>query len=73
MIQQGNLVDLALKTALRVRQTAKLRLCDAICVYDLAEQNGIKDVRFVDVPSLEEMYCKNSSIILEAISKIGSE
>jgi IrrE N-terminal-like domain len=63
MIQRGNLVDTALKTALRVRQAANLRLNDAVCAYDLAEQNGITDVRFVDIPSLEEMYCRNSSTI----------
>ena len=64
MIQRGNLANTALQTALRVRQAAQVRLNDAICPYDLAEQNGIKDVRFVDIPSLEEMYCKNSSTIL---------
>lgn len=64
MIQRRNLVDTALKTALRMREAANLRLNDAVCAYDFAEQNGIKDVRFVDIPSLEEMYFKNSSTIL---------
>lgn len=59
VIQKKDLVLKALNSALRVRQSVGFQLWDALCVYDLAEKLGV-EVRFVDIPSMEEMYWKNS-------------
>ena len=58
--------------ALRMRQAAGLRLEEAICVYDLAERLGI-EVRFIDIASLEGMYCPElgPTILLSALRPSG--
>jgi Zn-dependent peptidase ImmA (M78 family) len=64
MIDKGKIVQHALTTALKIRQKAKVRLTDALCIYDFAEANGIAEVRFIDIPSLEEFYWKDSRMII---------
>ena len=58
--------------AYRMRNGAGLPLDEAICVYDLAERLGI-EVRFVDIPSMEGMYCRElgPAIILSALRPAG--
>lgn len=62
----------SMMAALRMRQAAGLPLEEAICVYDLAEGLGI-EVRFVDIPSLEGMYCPElgPTILLSALRPSG--
>ena len=64
MMDKRTLVQHALTTALRLRQKAGVRLTDSLCIYDFAEANGVAEVRFVDIPSLEEFYWKNARMIL---------
>lgn len=47
----------ALAAALKVRQQHEIELWEPISIYDLAQDMGI-EVRFLDVPSLEEIYLK---------------
>ncbi len=58
--------------AYRMRTGAGFPLDEAICVYDLAERLGI-EVRFVPIPSLEGMYCRElgPAIILSALRPAG--
>lgn len=49
----------AMAGAMQVRQEAGARLVDAIDIFDLAENRGV-EVRFVDIPSMEGMYRKQS-------------
>ena len=55
-----------------MRNAAGLPLDEAICVYDLAERLGI-EVRFVDIPSMEGMYCRElgPAIIVSALRPAG--
>jgi hypothetical protein len=62
MTDRGRAVQHALTTALKIRQKAKIPLTDALCIYDFAESNGIAEVRFTDIPSLEEFYWKDARI-----------
>jgi Zn-dependent peptidase ImmA (M78 family) len=45
-----------------------------VCVYDFAEKSGI-EVRFLDIPSLEEMYCRKSkpAIIVSSLRPAGRQ
>ncbi len=63
MYWRRSLVMHAANAALHVRQSAGLGLWTPLCVYDLAEKLGI-EVRFVDIPSLEGMYCKNPAPLI---------
>lgn len=59
-------IDLARKAlgdALKLRSDNEIQLTDALSIYDLAEQIGVREVRFVEIPSLEEMYWKNEKTI----------
>jgi hypothetical protein len=53
MYSTKELVQKAFRKALQLRQLSGIRLTDALCIYDVAETNGISEVRFVDIPSLE--------------------
>jgi Zn-dependent peptidase ImmA (M78 family) len=57
MERRRSLVMDAADAALRVRQSAGLGMWTPMCVYDVAEKLGI-EVRFVDISSMEGMYCK---------------
>lgn len=72
MMDRRNLIRQAISAALRTRKTAGCGLDQAICVYDLAERLGI-EVRFVNLPSLEGMYCDspNPVIILSSLRPPG--
>ena len=63
MINKKQLVQEALMKALQIRQRAKIPLTDALCVYDFVEANGINEVRFTEIPSLEELYWKEADAI----------
>lgn len=63
-MDKRRLVQHALTTALRLRQKAGVRLTDALCAYDIAESNGVAEVRFTDIPSLEEFYWKDARMII---------
>jgi hypothetical protein len=64
MIDKSELIRRALTTALQIRQRAGVLLTDALCIYDFAEANGIAEVRFIDIPSLEEFYWKDARMII---------
>lgn len=49
----------ALAAALKLRQQHNIELWEPISIYDLAQDMGI-EVRFLDVPSLEEIYLKTT-------------
>jgi Zn-dependent peptidase ImmA (M78 family) len=59
MYSKKELVQEAFRKALQLRELAGIRLTDAVSIYDVAEANGISEVRFVDIPSLEEMYWRD--------------
>ena len=64
----------ALRKALQIRQKAKIPLTDALCVYDVVEANGISEVRFVDIPSLEELYWQDDDrIFVSALRPSGRQ
>ena len=63
MERRRSLVMDAADAALRVRQSAGLGMWTPICVYDVAEKLGI-EVRFVDISSMEGMYCKNAAPLI---------
>jgi hypothetical protein len=48
----------AMAAALKIRRAAGVTLWAPVCVYDLADQLGV-EVRFVEIPSMEGMYCKS--------------
>ena len=48
------------KNALKVRSQLGITLVAPLCVYQVAEALGV-EVRFVDIPSMEGMYCRISS------------
>lgn len=62
----------AISAALRTRMNAGLCLDGAICVFDLAQQLGI-EVRFIDIPTFEGMYCHAAqpTIILSSLRPPG--
>jgi hypothetical protein len=60
---RAELARQALTKALHARRDAGLDLTDAVAVYDVAERLGIDEVRFVDIPSLEELYWKDQQKI----------
>lgn len=57
MERRRSLVMDAADAALRLRQSAGLGIWTPVCVYDVAEGLGL-EVRFVDISSMEGMYCK---------------
>ncbi len=63
MEQRKKLVMDAATAALKVRNSVHTKLWTPICIYDCADQLGI-EVRFVDYPSMEGMYCKSESPII---------
>jgi uncharacterized protein DUF955 len=74
MIDKGKIVQQALITALKIRQQANVSLTDALCIYDFAEANGIDEVRFTDIPSLEEFYWKDArTIIVSSLRPAGRQ
>jgi Zn-dependent peptidase ImmA (M78 family) len=64
MYSRKELVQGAFRKALQLRQECRVALTDAVCIYDLAEANGIREVRFVDIPGFEELYCRERACIL---------
>ncbi len=67
-----NIARKAVADALRMRKTAGNSLDESICVYDLAEKLGV-EVRFLDIPSMEGMYCNSGKphIILSSLRPPG--
>ena len=63
MIGRKQLVLDASAEALKVRRSQGFGLWTPICVYDLAESMGI-EVRFLDIPSMEGMYCKEPGPVI---------
>jgi hypothetical protein len=54
----------ALKRALDCRQSNKIELKDSFCVFDVAEASGIEEIRFLQLPTLEELYWKDEKKLL---------
>ena len=74
MYSRKELFQEGLLKALQLRQLCGVTLTDALCIYDVAEANGISEVRFVDIPSLEEMYWKDASrIFISAMRPVGRQ
>src|SRR5260221_11353438 len=59
MERRRSLVMDAADAALRVGQSAGLGVWTPMCIYDVAEELGL-EVRFVDISSMEGMYCKTA-------------
>jgi len=72
MNQRIELARKAAYEALRLRKSQDLQLWQAICIYDLAEELGLR-VYFNAVPSMEGMYMNLSppTIILSALRPAG--
>ncbi|MBD3343355.1 MAG: ImmA/IrrE family metallo-endopeptidase [Candidatus Lokiarchaeota archaeon] len=56
--QRRKLARQALVKALQIRQAAKVKITDPICIYDFVERFGV-EVRFESLPSMEGMYSKS--------------
>ena len=67
-----NIARKAVADALRMRKRAGNSLDESICVYDLAQKLGV-EVRFLDIPSMEGMYCNSGKphIILSSLRPPG--
>ena len=63
MERRRSLVMGAADAALRVRQSMGLGIWIPICIYDVAEELGL-EVRFVDISSMEGMYCKTATPLI---------
>src|SRR6266516_2401904 len=63
MERRRSLVMDAADAALRVRQSAGLGIWTPMCIYDVAEELGL-EVRFVDIASMEGMYCKTATPLI---------
>jgi Zn-dependent peptidase ImmA (M78 family) len=63
MERRRSLVMGAADAALRVRQSMRLGIWIPICIYDVAEELGL-EVRFVDISSMEGMYCKTATPLI---------
>ncbi len=74
MISRAQLAKQALSSSLRVRSAAGFQPWEPICVYDLAQALGI-EVFFVDIPSLEGVYWRQSkpTILLPAERPAGRQ
>lgn len=74
MSARKQMVLQAANQAMKLRQSMGVGLGDPLCVFDLAERMGI-DVRFVDYPSMEGMYCKTSipTILVSALRPSGRQ
>jgi Zn-dependent peptidase ImmA (M78 family) len=74
MDRRKQLVMNAMAAALKVRRTAGITLWNPVCVYDLADQLEV-EVRFVDIPSMEGMYCKNDlpAIFVSSLRPTGRQ
>jgi hypothetical protein len=74
MIERKKIIQHALTTALQIRQKAKVPLTDSLCIFDFAEANGIDEVHFFNVPSLEEVYWKQArKIIVSSLRPPGRQ
>lgn len=67
-----NIARKAVADALRMRKRAGNNLDESVCVYDLAQRLGV-EVRFLDIPSMEGMYCNSGKphIILSSLRPPG--
>ena len=74
MAPRQDIGRVALRTALRIRTAAGIKLWEALSVFDLAEQLGI-DVWFVENGSLEGMYWRHTppTIFLSAQRPCGRQ
>lgn len=72
MNQKIELARKAVYEALRLRKQQDLQLWQAICIYDLAEELGLR-VYFDAIPSMEGMYMNGSPprIILSSLRPTG--
>lgn len=61
---KNELARTALTKAMQIRSQANIPLTDSICIYDFVENKDIREVRFVEIPSMEELYWKNEKMIL---------
>lgn len=60
------------RAAMSFRRSAGKTYWEPVCIYDLADAAGI-EVRFLDLPSMEGMYCKsaNPMIIINSLRPSG--
>ena len=67
-----NIAQKAVRDALWMRQRAGNSLDESVCVYDLAQSLGV-EVWFLDIPSMEGMYCNSETphIILSSLRPPG--
>ena len=73
-MERRKIIQRALTTALRIRQRANVPLTDAICIFDFVERNGIDEVHFFNIPSLEEVYWKQArKIIVSSLRPPGRQ
>jgi Zn-dependent peptidase ImmA (M78 family) len=76
--RRAELARQALRAAIRLRIQLKVPPTEALCIYDAAESLGI-EVRFVDIPSMEGMYVRNSGsnsqpiILVSALRPAGRQ
>lgn len=63
MERKRKLVMDATSAALQLRRSKRIGLWAPVCPYDLAEELDI-EVRFIDLPSMEGMYSRNSKPII---------
>jgi len=76
--KRAELARQALRAAIRLRIQLDVPPTEALCIYDAAESLGI-EVRFVDIPSMEGMYVRNSGsnsqpiILVSALRPAGRQ
>jgi hypothetical protein len=74
MIERKKIIQRALTAALQVRQKAKVPLTDSICIFDFVEANGIDEVHFFNIATLEEVYWKQArKIIVSSVRPPGRQ
>jgi len=63
-MNKDELARQAMHKALQLRSKQNIEYTDSVSIYDVTERIGINEVRFVDIPSLEEMYWKDQKKII---------
>lgn len=73
-MERKKIIERALTAALQIRQKAQIPLTDAVCIFDFVERNGIDEVHFFSIPSLEEVYWKQArKIIVSSLRPPGRQ
>lgn len=68
---KAELARKALIDALALRIANGIPLTDSVSIFDLSEKIGIREVRFVPIPSLEELYWKDEKRIFVSSLRPG--